>query len=125
MRAQIVTAAVLGTLLTSVPLDAHHSISTYYHRNERVTVEGVVIDVLLRNPHARIRMEATDESGGSDVWTLELDDPGDLQEQGIFSNTIRAGDEIVVTGNPARDGSAALFVQTLRRPADGLNYRDD
>ncbi len=59
------------------------------------------------------------------MWTLEMDDVADMAKQGIVSGTIRAGDEIVVVGNPARDGSNALFIRTLHRPADEFEYEED
>jgi len=56
---------------------------------------------------------------------LEMDDVEDMAEQGISSETLLAGDEIVVFGFPARDGSRLLHIERLRRPADGLEYEDD
>ena len=125
VRALIVTIAGLAILVVTAPLSAHHSISRHYHQNESVTIEGVVLDVQLRNPHSQIHMEPVDFSRGAEVWTLELDDIGDLAKQGIVADTIRAGDEIVIVGHPARDGSNSLFIRTLRRPADGLEYEED
>ena len=125
MRAQIVTAAAVATLLVAAPLSAHHSISRHYHRNQDLTVEGTVVEVLLQNPHAEILMEIAGPRGNAELWKLELDDPGDLARQGIVSGTIRAGDEIVVVGHPARDGSNSLFVERMRRPVDGLEDEDD
>jgi len=88
-------------------------------------VEGVVVDVLLRNPHSQIRMEVPDASGHATVWTLELDDITDLAKQGIVSDTLSIGDEIQIVGHPARDSSNSLFVRRLHRPADGLDYEED
>ena len=115
----------LATLLGSAPLLAHHSISRHYDRGESITLEGVVIEFLLRNPHSQIRMEVEADSGATEIWTLEMDDAEDIVRQGIVSDTIRAGDVVVATGNPARDGSGAMFVRTMTRAADGLEYYDD
>ena len=124
MRIKILILAGLTALL-SAPSNAHHSISRDYRTNESVMVEGIVVDVLLRNPHSEIRMEAPDAAGNTAVWILELDDLIDLAKQGIVSDTLRPGDEIQVVGNPARDGSNSLFVRRLHRPADGLDYEED
>ncbi len=124
MQIKILMLAGLTALL-SAPSSAHHSISRDYRSNESVMVEGIVVDVLLRNPHSEIRMEAPDASGQTAVWILELDDLIDLAKQGIVSDTLRRGDEIQVVGNPARDGSNSLFVRRLHRPADGLDYEED
>ena len=124
MRTQTIAVAGLATLLAA-PLAAHHSISRHYRTNEDVGVEGVVVEVLLRNPHSQIRMAVGGDSADTAVWMLELDDIADLAKQGIVSGTLRAGDTIVVEGNPARDGSNSLFVQRLHRPSDGLDYEED
>ena len=124
MQIRILTLAGLTALVTA-PLSAHHSISLHYRSNESVMVEGVVVDVLLRNPHSQIRMEAPDASGRAAVWILELDDITDLANQGIASDTLSIGDEIQIVGHPARDGSNSLFVRRLHRPADGLDYEED
>lgn len=125
MRAQLVTAAGSAAFLITASAWSHHSISRHYHRGESVTVEGVVVEFVLRNPHSQIRMEVSDDAGSAAIWTLEMDDAEDLVEQGIVADTFSAGDIVVVTGNPARDGSKAMFVRELRRPADGLDYFDD
>ena len=88
-------------------------------------VEDIVLEVLMRNPHSQMRMEVADAAGRTEVWALEMDDVADMAEQGITSETLRAGDEIVVFGFPARDGSRLLHVERLHRPSDGLEYEDD
>lgn len=125
MRADIVIGTWVAATLIAAPSLAHHSISRHYDRNDTVTVEGVVVEFLLRNPHSQIRMEVQNASGAIEVWTLEMDDAEDILEQGIVADTIRAGDVVVATGNPARDGSGAMFVRTMMRPVDGLEYFDD
>lgn len=110
---------------TAAPSSAHHSISRHYHSDQRVTVEGVVTEVAFQNPHARILLEVQDPSGGATAWMLEWDDVSDLRRQDVAADTIRTGDEIVVNGYPAREGSYALYIKRIDRPADGLVYLDD
>ena len=112
-------------LVISALANAHHSISRHYQRNNEITIEGAVVDVLLRNPHSQIRIEVTDASGEPQLWTLELDEVEDMADQGIVAGTLRQDDVIIVFGYPARDGSNAMFVEELRRPSDGLYYEDD
>ena len=114
-----------AALATTVGSSAHHSTSGQYDQRAAVTVEGVVLEVLMRNPHSQMRMEVADAARRTEVWTLEMDDVADMAEQGITSETLRAGDEIVVFGFPARDGSRVLHVERLHRPSDGLKYEDD
>ena len=70
------------------------------------------------------RLEIPDASGNAEIWTLEMDDVEDMAERGITAETLLVGDEIVVFGFPARDGSRMLHIERLH-PADGLEYEDD
>lgn len=72
-----------------------------------------------------LRMSVTNDAGGSDEWALELDDAGELSELGITSETLLVGDELVVLGYLARDGSNSMFIERFERRADGLVYEDD
>ncbi len=125
VRRRIVAIGGFAALVAAVASDAHHSVAAQYDPSAPVTVEGVVIEVLMRNPHSQIRMEIADVSGRMEVWTLEMDDVADMAEQGISFETLRAGDEIIVFGFPARDGSSLLHIEKLQRPSDGLEYEDD
>ena len=66
-----------------------------------------------------------DDDGTLQTWTLEMDDVEDMAEQGVTSETLLVGDEIVVFGFPARDGSRQLHIERFHRPSDGLEYEDD
>ncbi|MFL2547066.1 MAG: DUF6152 family protein [Candidatus Rariloculaceae bacterium] len=125
MRTRIIIASALLLAVASAPLFAHHSISLDYLRNQDVTLRGVVVEVILRNPHSEISVHVVNDSGETELWTLELDDAGELSELGIVDGTLQAGDELVIDGNPARDGSNGLFIQRFHRPFDGLEYEDD
>ena len=118
----LIHAAALGAATNAY---AHHSVAGQYDPRNPVTVEGTVIEVMMRNPHSRIRMGITDAAGNMQTWTLEMDDVEDMAEQGVTSETLLVGDEIVVFGFPARDGSRLLHIERFHRPSDGLEYEDD
>jgi hypothetical protein len=40
---------------------------------------------------------------------------------GFTPDLLAAGDEVVITGNPSRDGTRRMRLVTLKRPADGLD----
>ena len=122
----LIVLIVSSTALTTAPLlSAHHSISRHYHRDQSVTVEGVVAEVVFQNPHAKIHLDVPDASGGVTAWILEWDDVSDLRRQDVAADTIRDGDEIIVSGYPARAGTLELYIKRIDRPADGLVYLDD
>lgn len=119
------SCAGIAALLVAAPLSAHHSISRHYHRDQNVTVEGVVAEVEFENPHAKIHLDVEDAAGSTERWMLEWDDVSDLRRQDVNAETIRAGDAIVVSGYRAREASNALYIKRIDRPADGLVYLDD
>ncbi|MCY3731359.1 MAG: DUF6152 family protein [Rhodospirillaceae bacterium] len=121
--ASVILAAAAA--LTAAPLSAHHSISRHYDRTHVVKVEGVVTEGVLQNPHAKIHLAVKDASGMTTAWLLEWDDVSDLRRQDVDANTIRAGDEIIVTGIAAWEGRYSLYIERIDRPADGLVYLDD
>ena len=113
------------SLALAMSSTAHHSVARDYHRDQEMTIEGVLTNVVLRNPHSLLHMNVTNNAGSVDEWALELDDAGELSELGITSETLLVGDELVVFGYPARDGSNAMFIERFSRPSDGLEYEDD
>ena len=54
---------------------AHHGAITnpaLYLTENFIELEGEIVDVLWRNPHARARMRVVDADGVEKVWELEL-----------------------------------------------------
>jgi hypothetical protein len=103
-------------------VEAHHSISAIYDGSVRVDLDGVVKAFRLVNPHPWVEMNVTDSAGRMRTWKLEMDNLWELTAVGVTAETLQPGDRIVVSGSPARDRSAGLYVWRLDRPADGFRY---
>ena len=125
LRPLISISIYAAALIVATTAGAHHSVAGQYDPSKAVTVEGTVVEVQMRNPHSRIRMDIADDDGNLQTWMLEMDDVEDMAEQGVTSETLLVGDEIVVFGFPARDGSRQLHIERFHRPSDGLEYEDD
>jgi hypothetical protein len=106
-------------LLLATGVAAHHSYGEF-DRAHPITVEGVVQQVILGNPHAVLQLR-TDKNV---VYTAELGNALQLARTGMKPGTLRAGDRIVVTGCPLRDPSfhTISLVTEIRRPADGWRW---
>jgi hypothetical protein len=100
---------------------AHHSIDGIYDGSSAVRLDAVVVEFRFVNPHPIVIVEASDRDGTRE-WRLELDNRFELAQIGMTANTLVKGDKIAVTGRAARDGSRALYVRRLERPADGFWY---
>jgi hypothetical protein len=111
-----------GVAVSGMVAHAHHSISTVYDGSRKVTVEGVVVQFHLVNPHPFVMVEVKDASGKAQQWRLEMDNRSELAEIGVTTETLKPGDWVVVAGSPARAQSNSLYVLRLDRPADGFRY---
>lgn len=112
-----------GFLIFGIAAFAHHSLGATYEADKEVKLEGKIVQLLLRNPHSFLQIEVPDKDGTMQRWSLEWRSSGQLGQAGIKRDTLKAGDEVVVTVNPSRtkgDNRGAL--KTLHRTSDGFGW---
>ena len=109
-------------MLAATAARAHHSIQNVYDSSRRVTIDGVVAQFQLINPHPLLFVNIRDEGGRPQTWRLEMDNRGELAEIGVTAATFRAGDRVIVSGSLGRTQPQSLYVLRLDRPADGFWY---
>ena len=113
----------LGALSVCTPSFAHHSLAATYFADKEVTLDGKIVELLLRNPHSFLQVEAPDENGVMQRWSLEWRSSGQLGTQGIKRDTLKVGDPVVVTANPSRTpGDHRGALKTLHRKTDGFGW---
>lgn len=98
---------------------AHHSFLSQYDVDSVITVTGAVTEVWYQNPHSRVYVETTNEQGAKQLWETETYPRNILHRRGWMHDDLKVGDEVVVTGRHARDGSNRLQMLTIIRPSDG------
>ena len=113
--------AVLCSLLfvpdTSI---AHHSFTATYDTGKTTSIEGKVVQFLLRNPHSFLHVSVI-KDGQEQVWNVEWAAAGQLG--GTIATSIKAGDPVIVTGNPSRDpAELRLRMVNVKRTSDGANW---
>ena len=114
---------VIGLLAAAAGAFAHHSLAATYQSDKEVTLDGKIAEILLRNPHSFLQIDAPDETGAMQRWSLEWRSSGQLGQQGIKRDTLKIGDEVAITMNPSRtaaDHRGAL--KTLHRKSDGFGW---
>jgi Family of unknown function (DUF6152) len=97
-------ALIAGLVCAASPATAHHSTAIYDSDNP-IELAGTVVEWQFVNPHCFIMLEVTDSDGTKRVWSLEGGNTAGLFRRGWTPNTLKAGDEIVVTVRPLRSGS--------------------
>ena len=124
--------AIWGLLVSAVMFVSgaaaygHHSFAATYDLDETITIEGKMVQFNFRNPHSFVMVEVTDEETGEVVrWGVEWGSSTQLRNSGVENDTLRYGDQVVITGNPGRNPrERRLRMRTVKRP-DGFTWGDD
>ena len=114
---------VLAGFIVSMSAYAHHSLSATYFSDKEVKLDGKIADLLLRNPHSFLQVDAPDEHGTMQRWSLEWRSSGQLGQAGIKRDTLKVGDDVTITMNPSRTvGDHRGALKTLHRKSDGFGW---
>ena len=114
-RFVLITAAAV-MLAAVVPLAAHHSFAAEYDSTRPLTVTGTVTKVEWTNPHARIYVEAKDETGKLVTWDFELGPPNGLMRRGWRRDSLRAGHVVTVEGFHSKLSPNVANARTVKLP---------
>lgn len=98
---------VLTILAGSPPASAHHSLAAF-NGQQTVKVTGIVKEFQWMNPHATVVIEGTAKDDVLKVrWTVEMQAPNAMLEQGWTHDTLAIGDRVTIIANPLRREDAA------------------
>ena len=119
-RAVGAAVALAGTLL-AVPGLAHHSFAPFWHMDRMATIEGVVVELRMVNPHPTLKVEVAEANGQKAVWTITARATASaLITGGWTAQTLTPGMRVRVQGNPPRrEGLDALAAGAITKLADG------
>ena len=122
MRSHALRLLVLGfgLLVAATPAAAHHSFAAEFDAAQPVTVKGNVTRIAWTNPHVWIYLNVEDETGKLVNWGFEMGAPHQVRNRGWDRNTLKAGDELIVEGSRARDGSFRMNARSVTWAATGL-----
>lgn len=99
---------VLGLLVICAPVPAHHGNSAY-DEDRTVTITGIVTEFDFVNPHTQIYLDVKDDKGNVVHWSIESQSPGIMRRNGWTRSSVKPGDQITVTLNPAKNGAPVGF----------------
>jgi Family of unknown function (DUF6152) len=106
-------AVVLLLLPLAGSTFAHHGFVSWFDMSRSVTVKGTVTSFDWTNPHAYIYLDVKDDKGAIVKWSAELGAIAMLTRAGWKRDTLKPGDEITMTGNPAKDGKPVMHLDKV------------
>jgi hypothetical protein len=123
MKSKVVVLILAAIMLSNVAAYAHHSFAATYDQSKTVTIEGKVAQFLIRSPHSFLHVLAKDENGQMQRWAIEWQGAAQLVDAGITKDTLKAGDPVIVTGNPGRAAEDhRIRMVTIKRTTDGFGW---
>jgi hypothetical protein len=118
----VLVAASLGLLAAAIPVWAHHSFPAVFDADKPVTVQGVITEIKLANPHSWFYLDVTDATGKVVRWGFEGATPTSLIRSGVKPGTFKVGDKVTVKGCHARDTSVNIGAAREIILADGRSF---
>lgn len=109
MRNRLITTIVLviGFLIASVPLSAHHG-NAEFNTATTVTVKGIVTEWFWANPHCFLKFDEKTNSGEVRHWIVETSNPPDMVNNGWSKYSFKPGDEVTVAMHQVKDPKQAI-----------------
>lgn len=108
----LVLAAVGSLVMFSGSALAHHGVAGY-DMTKTITLHGTVTKFDWSNPHVVANVDAKNEGGELQHWTLEFAAPVLLVRAGWSKNSMKAGDDIVIDTHPAKNGAPVGISSTI------------
>ena len=125
MNRTLLVVLIVGASVSGVSALAHHSFPATYLVDDTMTIEGDLVAFLFKNPHSFVQVTVEDADGQIQRWAVEWSGARALVGQGVERQTLRAGDEVIITGRPSRTpGEFRVQMLTLHRPLDGFGWGD-
>jgi len=114
-----VSFAALNVVAASKALSIHHAFSPYFEIRTTLTLRAKVTKFDWMNPHPYLYVDAKNSSGEIQQWSIEFSDINRLQRVGLYKDSIKPGDEIIVVCLPAKsDGRFEYLDANANHPAD-------
>lgn len=114
MRKRMGLLVVLSTLCAAAAARAHHSVWAEFDNGRPLELRGHFVRMDWINPHSWVHLEVTTQDGSKAAWAAETPPPNQLIRQGWRRSDIQPGDEIVVRGFAAKNGSYRLWARNVQ-----------
>ena len=113
MSRPVAVFALCLSLATVKSAIAHHSFSAEFDGSRAIRIEGPLSKLEWTNPHSYFYVDVKDDKGSVATWGCEGASPGVLSRRGFSKGEVKLGDNLVVDGYPARDGSHLMNARRI------------
>jgi hypothetical protein len=108
----VALAAIVSLAIFSGAAMAHHGVAGY-DLTKTVTLHGTVAKFDWSNPHVVVFVDAKNDSGEMQHWTIEFAAPIHMVRAGWTKNAMKAGDDITIDTHPSRNGAPIGISSTI------------
>ena len=108
----VVLAAVGSLVMFSSSAMAHHGVAGY-DMTKTITVHGTVSKFDWSNPHVVVYVDAKNEGGEMQHWTIEFASPVHMVRAGWSKSSMKTGDDITIDTHPSRNGAPVGISSTI------------
>jgi len=114
MKRKMIAAlvAVASLAMFSGVAMAHHGVAGY-DLTKTVTLHGTVTKFDWSNPHVVVYLDAKNDSGEMQHWTIEFAAPVHMVRAGWSKSAMKAGDDITIDTHPSRNGAPVGISSTI------------
>jgi len=109
----VVYLSMLGFMMASASLFAHHGTGVSYDMQKTIVLKGVITKFVFTNPHSQLYFDVTDEKGNVVNWATEMSNPFNLQAHGYTKKALMEkfapGTTVTVSGSPSRAGTPVVL----------------
>lgn len=106
-----IIAVCAGLLMLSATVFGHHGTQVAYQVDKTITLKGTVTEWAFSYPHPQIYFDVKNESGNVEHWAAELLPTPIMMRNmkvGWSKETMKPGDEIILTANPSKAPGAKV-----------------
>jgi hypothetical protein len=123
MKIPSLALAAAIAMLSSLPVQAHHSFGGTYDVSKQITIKGKMVQVTLRAPHSFLYVEVEDTDGSTKQWVIEGATAAQFARQGVDKDAFKIGDPVAVVANPSRSpNSTHARLIKITRTSDGKSW---
>ncbi|MEO8100340.1 MAG: DUF6152 family protein [Acidobacteriota bacterium] len=113
MKLKLAVLGIAAAMIAALPIAAHHSFSAEYD-SKQITVKGKFTHMDWINPHSWVHIDVVGADGKVTSWAGETPPPNGLFRNGWRKDSLKKGEEIEISGNPAKDGTAHMWASSVK-----------